>query len=81
MAEVYDRAHDRGITRKILKAKVKEYRLQEKIDGIRENLSDDDRREFDQLTESLGSFGATPLGQAALTGAKQRDEARFGADL
>ena len=78
MAEVYDTASDRGITRKILKAKVKEYRLTEKLDAIRDNLSEDDQREFDKLTDALGSFGDTPLGAHALSAAKERDEARFG---
>jgi hypothetical protein len=77
MAETYDQAADRGITRKILKAKVKEYRLEQKIAAIRETLSEDDQREFDQLAEALGEFSQLPLGQAALAAAKQRDDDRF----
>lgn len=73
MAEVYDLAADRGITRRVLRAKVKEYLAQEKLQAIRESLEDDDRSEFDQLTEVLGDFGGTALGQAALERAKNRD--------
>jgi uncharacterized protein (UPF0335 family) len=73
---VYAEASDRGITKKILKAKVDEHHLQQKVEAIRDNLEDDDRKEFDRLTEVLGEFGYTPLGQAALAGAKARDEAR-----
>lgn len=74
MAEEYDLAADRGVTRRVLRAKVKEFLAQEKLQAIRESLEDDDRSEFDQLTEVLGDFGGTPLGQAALDRAKDRDE-------
>jgi hypothetical protein len=71
MAEVYDAASDKGITRRVLKAKVKEHLTQEKLLAIREGLEDDDRSEFDKLTEALGDFGGTPLGEAALDRAKR----------
>jgi uncharacterized protein YydD (DUF2326 family) len=73
MAEVYDAAGERGITRRVLKAKVKEHLTQEKLLAIRDGLEDDDRSEFDKLTEALGDFGGTPLGEAALDQAKRAD--------
>jgi uncharacterized protein YydD (DUF2326 family) len=71
MAEVYDSAHDKGITRRVLKAKIKEHLTQEKLLAIRDGLEDDDRSEFDKLTEALGDFGGTPLGAATLDKAKK----------
>jgi uncharacterized protein YydD (DUF2326 family) len=74
MGEVYDAANDKGITRRVLKAKVKEHMTQEKLLAIRDGLEDDDRNEFDTLTEALGDFGGTPLGVAALDKAKRSDQ-------
>jgi chorismate mutase len=71
MADVYDAAGEKGITRRVLKAKVKEHLTQEKLLAIRAGLEDDDRSEFDKLTEALGDFGGTPLGAAALDKAKK----------
>jgi chorismate mutase len=73
MAEVYDAASEKGITRRVLKAKVKEHEVRGKLLAIREGLEADDRSEFDQLTEKLGDFGGTPLGTAALDAAKRAD--------
>ena len=73
MADVYTSAEDHGITRRVLRAKVKEYQLQEKLLAVRDALEDDDRSEFDQCTAALGDFGGTPLGAAALDGARRRD--------
>jgi hypothetical protein len=73
MSEVYDSAAEKGITRRVLKAKVKEHLTQEKLLAIREGLEDDDRLEFDKLAEVLGDFGGTPLGAAALDKAKKAD--------
>jgi hypothetical protein len=73
IADIYESAEDYGINRRALKAKVKEHQLQEKLLAIREALEEDDRSEFDQCTEALGDFGGTPLGAAALDGARHRD--------
>ena len=73
MNAVYDTAADRGITRKVLKAKVKEHDTQQKLLAIRDALEDDDRSEFDKLTEVLGDFGSTALGTHALDAAKRKD--------
>lgn len=73
IADVYEGAEDYGINRRALKAKVKEHQLQEKLLAIRDALEDDDRSEFDQCTAALGDFGGTPLGAAALDGARRRD--------
>jgi hypothetical protein len=73
MSETYDAAADKGVTRRVLKAKVKEHLTQEKLLAIREGLEDDDRNEFDILTEALGDFGGTPLGSAALDRAKRAE--------
>ena len=62
----YDSAADRGISRKLLKKKIKERDLERKIVDNIEDLEDDERNEYQMLTEKLGDFGDTPLGAAAL---------------
>ena len=65
-AERFDHASDQGISKKLLKMKIKERDLERKIDGITENLEDDERSEYQMLSEKLGEFADTPLGAAAL---------------
>ncbi len=66
VADKYDHAGDQGISKKLLKAKIKERDLERKIDGIIEDFEDDERNEYQMLTEKLGEFANTPLGAAAL---------------
>ena len=72
MADEYDTASDRGISKKLLKAKIKERDLERKIDSLTEDLEDDERSEYQMLSEKLGEFGDTPLGKAALARADGR---------
>lgn len=65
-ADKYDHASDQGINRKLLKAKIKERDLERKIDGITEDFEADEVNEYEMLTEKLGEFANTPLGQAAM---------------
>ena len=62
----YDHAADQGISRKLLKKKIKERSLQRKIDANIAELEDDERSEYQMLSEKLGEFADTPLGAAAL---------------
>jgi hypothetical protein len=66
MADEYDSASNRGISKKLLKTKIKERDLERKIDGLTADLEDDERNEYQMLSEKLGEFGDTPLGAAAL---------------
>jgi hypothetical protein len=62
----YESASERGISRKLLKKKIKERDLHRKIDSNVADLEDDERSEYQMLTEKLGDFGDTPLGASAL---------------
>ena len=73
MAGDYETAADQGISKKILKKIIKERELERKIAGIHADLEDDERSEFEMLTEKLGEFANTPLGGAALAKAKGAD--------
>jgi len=66
VADKYDHASDQGISKKLLKMKIKERDLERKIDGITEDLEDDERSEYQMLSEKLGEFADTELGRAAL---------------
>lgn len=66
MADEYDSASNRGISKKLLKTKVKERDLERKIDDLTADLEDDERSEYQMLSEKLGEFGELPLGKAAL---------------
>jgi hypothetical protein len=65
-ADKYDHASDQGISKKLLKAKIKERDLERKIGGLTEDFEDDERSEYQMISEKLGEFGDTPLGKAAL---------------
>ncbi|MBN9039847.1 MAG: hypothetical protein J0H38_01050 [Rhizobiales bacterium] len=66
IADDYDRASDRGISKKLLKSIVKERGLLRKIASLTEQLESDERSEREMLLDKLGEFADTPLGQAAL---------------
>jgi hypothetical protein len=66
MSGDYDSASDKGISKKLLKKIVGERGLERKIMALTENLEDDERTEFEMLSEKLGTFANTPLGRAAL---------------
>ena len=65
-ADKYDHASDQGISKKLLKIKIKERDLERKIDGVTEDLEADERSEYQMLSEKLGDFADTPLGAAAM---------------
>jgi hypothetical protein len=69
VADEYETASNRGISKKLLKTKVKERDLERKIDDLTADLEDDERSEYQMLSEKLGEFGDTPLGAAALRAA------------
>jgi hypothetical protein len=73
MAGDYDTASDKGVSKKLLKKIIKERGLERKIADIHADLEDDERSEFEMLTEKLGDYANTPLGGAALAKAKGAD--------
>jgi len=58
-------AHEAGIPRKELNAKLQERRLRRKADAVRGMLTDEQAENFDQLSKALGDFDSTELGKAA----------------
>ena len=66
IAAVYDQAKDHGITKKVLRAKVKHFNLLKKAEKAREDLELDEQNEFDLLSQKLGGLADLPLGKAAL---------------
>jgi hypothetical protein len=77
-AERYDHASDQGISKKLLKKKIKERGYERKIDAITADLEDDERSEYQMLSEKLGEFADTPLGAAALARAEGNGQTRMG---
>ena len=73
IASAYTLAKDRGVTKKLLKAKVKTHLLEKKIEDIEDGFEADERSEYERIGQALGDFGDLPLGQAALAAAQQRD--------
>jgi hypothetical protein len=65
-ADRYDHASDQGISKKLLKKKIKERSLTRKISDLTKDLEQDEVSEYEMLSEKLGEFGDTPLGAAAL---------------
>ena len=66
MSDDYDRASDKGISKKLLKKIVKEREYERKIDALTIDLEPDERSELEMLVEKLGEFANTPLGKAAM---------------
>jgi hypothetical protein len=69
-ADEYDSASNRGISKKLLKTKIKERDLKAKAAKLTKDLEEDERSEYQMLSEKLGEFADTPLGQAAMAAAK-----------
>jgi len=79
-ADQYDHASDQGISKKLLKKKIKERDLKRKVAGVTADLEEDERSEYQMLSEKLGEFADTPLGAAALAKATGAETlARMGA--
>jgi hypothetical protein len=66
IADEYETAGNRGISKKLLKTKIKERDFERKIEGLTTDLEADERSEYEMLSEKLGEFADTPLGKAAL---------------
>ncbi len=66
MANDYETAGNRGISKKLLKTIIKERELERRIDGLTLDLEPDERSEREMLVEKLGEFVNTPLGAAAM---------------
>ena len=63
-------AKEAGVTKKVLKAKVKQHNYLKKADKCRTDLEADEQNEFDLIVQKLGGLAELPLGLAALNGAK-----------
>src|SRR5262249_38279555 len=74
ISAAYDRAKENGIKRKELKTLVKNREAQRKIEEREAALEDDERDAYTKMKESLGAFGDTPLGTAALDRARPKGE-------
>jgi hypothetical protein len=70
MANDYEAAGNRGISKKLLKKIIKERDYERKIDALTADLEPDERSELEMLVEKLGAFADTPLGQAAVAKAE-----------
>ena len=75
----YDHASDQGISRKLLKKKIKHRSLERKIVALTTDLEDDERSEYEMPSEKLGAFADTPLGAAALAKVDRGNAAHAGA--
>lgn len=69
MANDYEAAGNRGISKKLLKKIIKERDLERKIEALTIDLEPDERSELEMLVEKLGAFVDTPLGKAAVAAA------------
>jgi hypothetical protein len=54
------------ISKKLLRTKIKERELKAKAAKLTKDLQEDERSEYQMLSEKLGEFADTPLGAAAL---------------
>lgn len=70
MANDYEAAGNRGISKKLLKKIIKERELERRIDALTVDLEPDERSELEMLVEKLGDFAHTPLGKAAVAKAE-----------
>jgi hypothetical protein len=75
MADDYDQASNKGISKKALKVIIKERELERKINDLHEVLEPDVADEVAMLTEVLGDFGNTGLGAAAINAANKANGA------
>lgn len=66
ISDIYDRAKDSGIPKKQLKAVIRERDLLKKIEGLREDMEDEQAETFDQIKHALGMLADLPLGATAL---------------
>jgi predicted ATP-dependent protease len=73
--DLLDQAGARGMSKRALKAHLKERALDRKKEAIREKMEPDDQDMLDLLKQHLGVLGDTPLGQHALKAAEAQGSA------
>jgi hypothetical protein len=81
MNDHFDRAIEKGISKKLLKLIVKERELERRIKGLTHDLELDEKNEHQMLMEKLGEFANTPLGKAALAAAAPHVPVADGKDM
>jgi hypothetical protein len=69
---VHELAKEAGIPRKELNTLLKKIDLEAKLNGLIEDLDDDEQVNFDALQIAFGDFADTPLAAAALDRADKR---------
>jgi hypothetical protein len=62
----YDHASDQGISRKVLKALVKERALERRIDDMTSYFEDEERSECEMISQKLREFKALTMGQSQM---------------
>ena len=67
-------AKEAGLNMAAFRAVVAEHRADRKIEAKLADLEPDDAADFEAMREALGTFGETPLGEAALSKAKRRGD-------
>lgn len=66
-------AHEHAnIPRQVLNTKISERRLRRQADAKRDKLTAEQQEDFDRMSHALGELKDTPLGAAALKGAKPK---------
>jgi uncharacterized protein (UPF0335 family) len=81
IVEIVDEAKAAGINKKAMKAKIKARDYERKMAKLREDLEADEQDSFDRISEALGDYGTTPLGEATLRRARPQHPGVTGADL
>jgi hypothetical protein len=66
MAQNFDEAGNKGISKKLLKKIIKERELERRIYALGDDLEPDEVSEIEMLKDKLGEFANTPLGKAAM---------------
>lgn len=64
--EILEEAKNKDVNVRALRAAIKQQRLAEKIEAVRDNLDEEDRDDLDSIKSSLGWLADTPLGEAAM---------------
>lgn len=68
--DLLDQAGARGLSKRAIRAHLKERKLERKKDAIREKMEPDDQDQLDLLRAFLGQLDGTPLGEAAVAAAE-----------
>lgn len=65
ITDCFDRAKAAGIPKKELKAVIRERKLLEQIEALREEMEPEQQETLDQIKHALGMLSDLPLGEAA----------------